>query len=176
MAAKDNKAAKSSTKLGHRISPAAAETLALLAAMANVSEAAMIEGLIRAAFDRLPEQQKAAIGTFLRAKGLSVRDLRKANDQQKANEETTETALAEPAGRQGAESTPAQAPTAPVASTPVEPSLPPAAPTGKTPSILDGLPALEPGERLDQRTAAISAKYLETTAVVDAAIHDTGGR
>lgn len=63
-------------KLGHRVTPAACSVLAFMSELRQVSEAQLIEGLIRLGFDQLPASQRDAIGVLLRAKGQSIRDLR----------------------------------------------------------------------------------------------------
>lgn len=63
-------------KLGHRVAPAATSVLAFMAQVRQVSEAQLIEGLIRLGFDNLPASQRDAISVLLRAKGQSIRDLR----------------------------------------------------------------------------------------------------
>jgi hypothetical protein len=64
------------TKLGHRVVPAACSVLAFMSELRQVSEAQLIEGLIRLGFDQLPASQRDAIAVLLRAKGQSIRDLR----------------------------------------------------------------------------------------------------
>lgn len=63
-------------KLGHRVTVPAASVLGLMASLRGLSEAEILEGSIRLAYDHLPASQRDAIAAMLRAKGQSIRDLR----------------------------------------------------------------------------------------------------
>lgn len=78
--AKSNKEPSQLRKTGHNLTPAAVELVRTLSDLLRADESILIEVGIRSIFDKLPSGQKEAVSTILRAKGESLRGLRKLNN------------------------------------------------------------------------------------------------
>ena len=102
---------KSLVKIGHAVTPAAQSLLAMMADLDGVPESVLIETCIRANFDARPPAHQTALSTLLRAKGHSIRDLRKSNAAAASADNPADDASL----GQGRGGTPAPAPPAPPA-------------------------------------------------------------
>jgi hypothetical protein len=78
--AKPTKEPTTLRKTGHNLSSSAVELCRTLADLLKTDESVLIEVGIRLIYDKLPASQKEAVSVILRAKGESLRGLRKLNN------------------------------------------------------------------------------------------------
>lgn len=149
---KSASADKSLVKIGHAITPSAQSLLSMMAELDGVPESVLLEVGIRALFDARPQAHQTALSTLLRAKGHSLRDLRKAN----AADANTDNPSDEPTPSQGRGGGPAPAPPAPSSNK---------ATVVDTENVVPGL---------DRRTQLVTTAYEKAVAPYDAALEDYG--
>lgn len=80
-------------KTGYNITPDAKELNSSMADLLKTDQSILVEVGLRAFFDSLPASHREALSTILRAKGHSLRNLRKLNNQPGAGEGSSESHL-----------------------------------------------------------------------------------
>lgn len=148
---KSASADKQLVKIGHAVTPAAHSLLSMMADLDSVPESVLIEMGIRAIFDARPQAHQTALSTLLRAKGYSIRDLRKSDRSDKSDATEDETIQARSRGEVSAPA-PASPPPAP------QPAI-----SGK--AVVVDTDNVAPG--IDRRTELVTMQYEKAVAPFD---------
>ncbi len=80
-------------KTGYNITPDAKELNCSMSDLLKVDQSVLVEVGLRAVYDSLPASHREALSTILRAKGHSLRNLRKLSNQAGEGERSSESPL-----------------------------------------------------------------------------------